>query len=159
MHRVWRILPPSRVDLFENRLHRAHDKGEADRDQCDNNAERRISHLNAERGEVLADETLRRIDGCQRDAGHGGRHGEGQVDQRIEDATTIEVIADQNPGGQRAENRIGECCGKGCEETDLERREDARIENQFVKSGRTERCRPKRERCERDENDQGQHGQ
>ena len=58
---VWRRLAPRvadgllelAVELLEHRLHGAHHKGEADEDQRDDDAGRRIGDLDAERREQL----------------------------------------------------------------------------------------------------------
>ena len=56
---VWKRLAPSVaaasstswLELFEHRLHGAHDEGQADEDQRDDDAERRVGDLDAERRE------------------------------------------------------------------------------------------------------------
>ena len=70
------------VELLQHRLHGAHDEGQADEDERDEDAERRVGDLDAERREELADPAVRRVERGQRDAGDRRRQREGQVDER-----------------------------------------------------------------------------
>ena len=86
------------VDLFHHRLHGAHDEGQADEDQRDDDAERRIGDLDAERHQQMADPAFRRVERGQRDAGDRGRQRERQVDHGVDDAAAGKAVAHQHPG-------------------------------------------------------------
>ena len=70
--------------ILEHRLYGAHHERQADEDQRDDDAQRRVGDLDAERLEQAADPAVRRIERRQRDAGDRRRQGEGQVDQRVD---------------------------------------------------------------------------
>ena len=74
------------VELLEHRLHGAHHERQADEDQRDDDADRRVGDLDAERLEQAADPAVRRVERGQRDAGDGGRQREGQIDEGVEQA-------------------------------------------------------------------------
>ena len=95
----------SLVELLEHRLHGAHDEGQADEDQRDDDAERRVGDLDAERREQRADPAVRRIERGQRDAGDRGRQREGQVDDGVEQAPAGKAVAHQHPGDERGRRR------------------------------------------------------
>ena len=79
------------VDLLQHRLNGAHDEGQADEDQRDDDAERREGDLEPEACRDRADPAIRRIDRGERDAGDRGRQREGQIDHRIDDAPAREI--------------------------------------------------------------------
>ena len=49
---------------------------------------------------------VRRIQRGQRDAGDRRRQRERQIDQGIDDAASRELVADQHPGDEKAEDRV-----------------------------------------------------
>ena len=55
-----------------------------------------------------ADPAVGRIDGRQRDAGHGGGEGEGEVYQCIDQFLTGKLVTDQDPGHDEAEEPVDE---------------------------------------------------
>ena len=57
-------------------------------------------------GQHAADQARRGVKGGQRDAGDGGRQGEGQVDQGVDDVAAKKPVADQGPGVQHAEHAV-----------------------------------------------------
>ena len=59
-----------------------------------------------ERRQELADPAGGRIEGRQGDAGHGGRQGERQVDQGVDEALAGELVAHQHPGHDAAEDDV-----------------------------------------------------
>ena len=94
------------VDLLQHRLHGAHHEGQADEDQRDDDAERRVGDLDAERRQQLPDPAVRRVERGQRDAGDGRRQREGQVDHRVDDAPAGKAVAHQHPGDEHAEDDV-----------------------------------------------------
>ncbi len=94
------------VDLLDDRLHGAHHEGQADEDQRDDDAERREGHLDAQRLKHAADPAVRRVERGERDARHGGRQREGQVDQCVDQALAGEAVAHQHPGDDQAEHGV-----------------------------------------------------
>ena len=87
------------IDLLQNRLHGAHDEGQADEGERDDDADRRVADLEAEEiHQRLPEPAVRRIDRGERDAGHGGGQREGQVDHGIDQPAAREAIAHQHPG-------------------------------------------------------------
>jgi len=96
------------VDLGDQRLHGSHREGQPDEHHGDEDPHRRIGRLDTEPGERRAEQTVRRIERGQRDAGHRGRQREGQIHGRIHELAAREAVAGQNPGDQEAEDRGGE---------------------------------------------------
>src|SRR5471030_1556356 len=97
------------LGVLQHRLDGAHDEGQADEGQRDDDAERRERHLDAEHAfEEAAEPAVGRIQRRQRDAGDGGRQRERQVDQRVDDALAGEFIAYQHPGDDAAEDDVEE---------------------------------------------------
>ena len=92
--------------FHDDRFERAHDKGQTDEDQSDQDAERRIGNFDAERSQQRAEPTVGREQCGQRDAGNRGRQCERHVDQRIGQVTAGEAVADHDPGDQQAEGHI-----------------------------------------------------
>ena len=91
----------------QHRLHRAHDERQADEDQRDDDAERRVGDLEPEPARGSAPSSrCRRIERGQRDAGDRGRQREGQVDQRVEQPPAGEAVAHQHPGDEQAEDAV-----------------------------------------------------
>ena len=96
------------VEVFEHRLHRAHDEGQADEDHGDENAERREGDFDAERLQQAANPSRWRIERRQRDAGNGGRQRKGNVDNGVEDAAAGKAIAYHRPDDDGAEDELEE---------------------------------------------------
>lgn len=94
------------TEFHHHRLHGAHDEGQADKRQRDDNAQRRVGNLDAEMTERRAKPALRRVEGRQRNTGNGGGQSKGQVDQRVDQTFAWEAIADQNPGGDGPESSV-----------------------------------------------------
>ena len=79
------------VDLLHDRLHGAHHERQADEDQRDDDAERRVGDLDAERRQQRAEPAVRRVERGERDAGHRGGQRERQVDHGVDDAPAGEA--------------------------------------------------------------------
>src|SRR6185369_2948245 len=80
------------VDLLERRLHRADHEWHADQRKRDHDTEPRVCDLDAERPEPSADPTLRPEYGRERDARHGSRERERQIDYRVDDTPARESV-------------------------------------------------------------------
>ena len=96
----------SRSSLFHHRLNGPHHEGKADEGHGHHDAERGEGDLDAERLQEAADPAVGRIDGGQGDAGHGGRQGKGEIDQRIDEPPAGKAVTDQHPGHQHAEDDV-----------------------------------------------------
>ena len=57
-------------------------------------------------GDVDADRAVGAVEGEQGQAGDDRRQGERQVDDRVDDALAGELVADEHPGDDRAEDRV-----------------------------------------------------
>ena len=68
------------LQILQHRLHSAHDEGQADEGERDDDAERRVGDLDAERIEQAADPAVGRIERGERDARHRRRQRERQID-------------------------------------------------------------------------------
>ena len=95
------------VEIFEHRLHRAHDERQADEDQRDKDAERREGDPDAERRQQAADPAGFGVERRQRDAGDRGRQRKRNVDDGIKQAAARKAVAHQRPDDDRAEHQIG----------------------------------------------------
>ena len=98
----------SLLHLFENGLHGAHHEGQADEDQRQRDAQRRVGDLQADQCGQRTDDAIGRIDRRHGDAGHGRRQRKGQIDCGIDDAAAGKAIAHQHPGQQQPEHGIDE---------------------------------------------------
>src|SRR5713101_2812918 len=98
-HRVMR-------EIGEDRLHGAHDEGQADEDEGDQDAERREGDVDAEAGEDSADPAGIGIERGERNAGNGGRQREGQIDKPVDEAAPGKAIADEHPGDEEADDGV-----------------------------------------------------
>ena len=115
------------VELDQNGLQRAHDEGEPDEGERDEDAERRVGDLQAERREEASDPAIRRVERRERDTGDGCRQRERKIDQRVELRLAGKGIAHHHPGDDQAEHAIDERGERGDPERDAQRRKDARI--------------------------------
>ena len=87
------------VHLDQQRLHRADDEGQGDEEQGDDDR-------GAGEGDVDAERAVVAVEGEQGEAGDDRRQREGQVDDRVDDGLAGELVADQDPGDDRAEDRV-----------------------------------------------------
>ncbi len=101
-----------RVEVFEHRLHSAHDEGQAGERHRNHDADRRIGDADASLQKRAAEPAIGGEEGGQRDTGNGGRQGEGQVDDRVDEPPSGKGIADENPGERETEDEIEERGGQ-----------------------------------------------
>ena len=85
----------------------ADDKRETDEGERDENADLRVSGLDAQRVEKLPQPAVACVKRGQRDAGHRSRQGKGQINQRIENPPARKPVAREDPGHDKAEDGIG----------------------------------------------------
>ena len=83
----------------QHRLHGAHHEGQRDEQQREHDARLRV-------GDVDTEGALRPVQRQQRQAGHDGGQGEGQVDEGVDDGLAGEVVAHQDPGDERAHHDV-----------------------------------------------------
>ena len=89
-------------------------------------------------GGELADQTGRRIQRGEGDAGDGGGQGEGQVDHRVDDLAPGEAVAHQHPGQQGTDHAVEHGGGEGGGEAQLEGGQHARCADDGPEFGPTE---------------------
>ena len=114
------------VDFLDRRLQRANHERQADEHQRDDDSQRRERHLDAQRLQVLADPAVLRVHGRQRDARHGRRQRERQVDHRVDELLAGNRVANQRPGDDEAEERVDHRGDERRAERQLVRGDDAR---------------------------------
>ena len=142
------------VEIAQHRLHRAHHEGQADEGQRHDDAEGRIGDLPLERCEQLPDPAVRGIERGQRDAGDGRRQGEGQVDDRLDDAAAEKLVAHQHPGDEEPEDGVDAGRRQRGEEGQFQRRQRPRVGGQRDEFGEAEAGGGEDEGAERDQHDQ-----
>ena len=86
------------VQLHQQRLHGAGDEGQGDEAEGDDDRD-------PGEGDVEPDRAFRPVEGEQGEAGDDRRQREGQVDQRVDGALAGELVADEDPGDDRAARR------------------------------------------------------
>ncbi len=101
-----------------------------------------------------ADPAIGGIEGRERDAGDGGRQGEGKIHQRVDDAPPGEFVAHEHPGYDPAEDRIHNGRDQCGAEAELQRRDHARRRNDVPESLPAQANRPEQQARERDQDDQ-----
>src|SRR5690606_40547546 len=77
-------------------------------------------------GGELADQTVRRIQGGERDAGHGGGQGERQVDQRVDQLAARKTVTHQHPGQQGTDDAVQHGGAEGGGEPEFQRGQHTR---------------------------------
>ena len=107
--------------VFQHRLHRAHHKRQADKDQRNHDTRRLERQLNAHGLQDLADPSIARQQRGQRDAGHCGGQRKRQVHQRIHNLFARKLVAHQHPRNQQAKHQVDQ------------RREERRTKSQLVR--------------------------
>ena len=95
-----------RRQRFQHRLHRAHDERDAGKNHGDDNARRFIGDGDAERRQRLPEPAVSGKKGGKGDARDGGRQGEGQIDQGVNEDAAGEAVAAQHPGEEQTEKRV-----------------------------------------------------
>ena len=95
--------------VFQHRLHGAHDKRQADERQRDQNTQRRERDLDPHFGERLSQPAIGGINGGERDTCDRSGQRKWQIDQRIDDALAGKPVAHQHPRDQQSEHRVD--CG------------------------------------------------
>lgn len=118
------------VEIGEYGLHRAHHEGQADEDEGDDDAERRIGNLYPERHEPAAEPAIRCVESGEGETGHRRRQGEGQVDRRIEKPLAGKLITHKHPGGEKAEDDIHPRRNECCTERKFQRGNGSRVEGE-----------------------------
>jgi hypothetical protein len=103
-------------------LQRAHHKRQANEGAGDDDADRRVGDLDAQRFQNAADPAVAGVQRGERDAGHRRRQGERQVDDGVEQAPAGKAVAHQHPGHQRAEEQVDAGAGERGAEAQFERR-------------------------------------
>ena len=144
------------VEILQDRLDGAHDEGQADEDERDEDAPRRIGDPQSERCCERADPAVRRIERGKRDAGDGGGQCKGQVDEGIEQPAPGKAIAHQHPGDEEPEDGIDAGRGERQAEGDAERRQRAAAGGDGEELGPAEARGLEDEAGKRDQNDQAQ---
>ncbi len=96
------------------------------------------------------------IERGQRDAGDGRGQGERQVDQRVDDPSAREAIADQHPGEDEAEHGIDQRGGERSAEGELVRGQHPGCGGRLPQRIPAERSRLEREGSQRDQHHQAQ---
>ena len=139
--------------ILQHRLHRAHHEGQADEGERHPHTQRRVADLE---GQQAADPAIRSVQRGQRDAGHGGGQGEGQVDHGIQQATAGKFIAHQHPGHQQAGDCIGQRGQEGGTERQLVRGDYLGVGGDVPERFPAQLCAAEKHRSQRDQHDQAQ---
>jgi len=113
-------------DIGQYRLYRTYHEWKRNECQREGDTQGGVGDLEAQIRRQLANPAVRRVEGSQRDAGYGGRQGEGQVDHRIDDLAPREGIAHQHPGEQRADDAVDDRGIERSAEAQLQRRQHSR---------------------------------
>lgn len=114
------------LEVLEHRLHRAHDKRQADERQRDQHAQRRERHLDAERREILPDPSVARVHGRERNTGNRCWQHKRQIDDCIDDPFERKRVAHQHSRDQKAEHGVDDRTAERRAERQFVRRQHAR---------------------------------
>ena len=95
-----------RRQRFQHRLHRTHDERDAGEYHGDDDARRFVGDGDAERRQRFPQPAFGGKEGGKGNAGDGGRQGEGQIDQGVDEDAAGEAVAGQHPGEQQAKKRV-----------------------------------------------------
>ncbi len=94
------------VEIGNHRLQRADHERQPDEDERDRNPQGTEDGLYPVWREILPKPPVGRIQTGQRDACHGGRQGERQVNHRIDDAAARKVVAHEHPRDDDPEHAV-----------------------------------------------------
>ena len=107
------------VELEQHGLHRPHDERQRHEQQRQDDRRPRADDVDAGRA-------VGPVERQQRDAGDDRRQREGQVDERVDDALARELVADEDPGHERARHRVDRRDPERAGQRELQRRDRRR---------------------------------
>ena len=114
------------VEAREDGLERPHGEGEAEEDERHADAERREGDRERRaRASGAPEPAVRGVERRERDAGDGGRQGEGEVDEGVEEAPAGEAVPHEDPAEEEAQESGDRRGAEGEEEGEPQRRHDA----------------------------------
>ena len=97
-----------------------------------------------------------RIHGRERDAGHGRRQGERQIDQGVDESLAGDRVANERPGDHQAEHGVDRRGDERRAERQLVRGDDARVPRGLPEAAPAHRRALDHERAERQQHDEAQ---
>src|SRR5205814_1030298 len=95
-----------RVDALEHGLEGAHDEGEADEHEHEDDREARVGGLDAERDEETPEPSRLDVEARVDEPGDRRRQRERQVDERVDHALHRELVADEDPGDEKTDDDV-----------------------------------------------------
>src|SRR5829696_1678483 len=87
------------IELEQDGLHGSHDERQGHEEQCEQKPDPGVGDVDSERA-------LRSIEREQRQPGDDGGERERQVDERVHDALAAELVPHEDPGDERARDRV-----------------------------------------------------
>ena len=144
------------VEVLDHGLNRADDERQAHEGERHEHAQGRERDLDPQGREVLPDQAVGSVDRRQRDARHGGRQRERQVDDGVEHPLEWEVVAHQHPGHERTHDQVDHRRRERRTEAQPECRQHPGVGGDVPELGPAQRGRAQEHRRKRDEDDQAQ---